>query len=166
MVCPPRGHDFYRGAGGKIMLLLYRICGGIATGGWRKIAARGSLLPWGEGGALARRMRGKCPVVAPSSVTCGDSFPQRGKPYMRLPVGWRCRKIAGGACPAGEKPSPKGGSHICGLPVGRALPQNRGRGLPRPYRATYLYCPVGRGDPTPPGKSLPPWGKVARMRAG
>ena len=36
--------------------------------------------PWGEGGALARRMRGKCPGVTPSSVTCGDSFPQRGKP--------------------------------------------------------------------------------------
>ena len=27
----------------------------------------------------------------------------------------------------------------------------RGRGIPRPYRATYFYCPVGRGDPTPPG---------------
>ena len=36
--------------------------------------------PWGEGGALARRMRGKCPEVTPSSVTYGDSFPQRGKP--------------------------------------------------------------------------------------
>ena len=29
-----------------------------------------------------RRMRGKCPEVAPSSVTCGDSFPQRGKPFI------------------------------------------------------------------------------------
>ena len=28
---------------------------------------------------------------------------------------------------------------------------DRGRGIPRPYRATYFYCPVGRGDPTPPG---------------
>ena len=36
--------------------------------------------PWGEGGALARRMRGICPVVAPSSVGYADSFPQRGKP--------------------------------------------------------------------------------------
>ena len=32
-----------------------------------------------------------------------------------------------------------------------ALLQNRGRGLPRPYREVYFYCPVGRGDPTPPG---------------
>ena len=23
--------------------------------------------------------------------------------------------------------------------------------MPRPYRAVYVYCPVGRGDPTPPG---------------
>ena len=35
--------------------------------------------PWGEGGALVRRMRGKCPVGSPSSVTCGDSFPLRGE---------------------------------------------------------------------------------------
>ena len=32
------------------------------------------------------------------------------------------------------------------------LPLGRGRGLPRPYCAMYLYCPVGRGDPTPPRK--------------
>ena len=31
-----------------------------------------------------RRMRGKCPAVAPSSVTFGDSFPQRGKPFGRF----------------------------------------------------------------------------------
>ena len=43
-----------------------------------------SLPPLGEGGALARRMRGKCPASAPSSVTCGDSFPRRGKPYRRF----------------------------------------------------------------------------------
>ena len=35
-----------------------------------------------------------------------------------------------------------------------------------PYRAMIFYCPVGRGDPTPPGKSLPLGGKVARLRAG
>ena len=33
-----------------------------------------------------RRMRGICPVVAPSSVTCGDSFPQRGKPFRPPPL--------------------------------------------------------------------------------
>ena len=38
----------------------------------------------------------------------------------------------------------------------------RGRGIPRPYRAMVFYCPVGRGDPTPPQKSLPLGGKVAR----
>ena len=32
----------------------------------------------------ARRMRGKYPAVAPSSVTCGDSFPQRGKPFVEF----------------------------------------------------------------------------------
>ena len=32
------------------------------------------------------------------------------------------------------------------------LPFGRGRGLPRPYRAVYFYCPVGRGDLTPPCK--------------
>ena len=26
----------------------------------------------------------------------------------------------------------------------------RGRGVPRPYGVVALYCPVGRGDPTPP----------------
>ena len=40
-----------------------------------------------------RRMRGKCPGVAPSSVTCGDSFPKKGKPYRR--------------CIAAKPPQPK-----------------------------------------------------------
>ena len=35
-------------------------------------------------------------------------------------------------------------------PVIFAPPFDRGRGMPRPYRAMYFYCPVGRGDPTPP----------------
>ena len=47
--------------------------------------------------------------------------------------------------------SPRGGSQKQGLPGRLALPQNRGRGMPRPYRAMIFYCPVGRGDPTPPG---------------
>ena len=43
-------------------------------------ALSGKSLPLGgEGGALARRMRGKCPAAAPSSVTFGDSFPQEGE---------------------------------------------------------------------------------------
>ena len=51
--------------------------------------------PWGEGGAPARRMRGKCPAGSPSSVTCGDSFPQRGKPLRRaFPLGGRWRACA------------------------------------------------------------------------
>ena len=37
----------------------------------------------------ARRMRGKCPAVAPSSVTYGDSFPQRGKPFIPFPRNFR-----------------------------------------------------------------------------
>ena len=45
-----------------------------------------------------------------------------------------------------------GESHTGGFPVIFALAFDRGRGMPRPYRATIFYCPVGRGDPTPPGK--------------
>ena len=37
--------------------------------------------PFGGRWRGTRRMRGKCPGVAPSSVTFGDSFPQRGKPF-------------------------------------------------------------------------------------
>ena len=36
-------------------------------------------------------------------------------------------------------------------PVNLLFSLGRGRGMPRPYRVTYFYCPVGRGDPTPPG---------------
>ena len=67
--------------------------------------------------------------------------------------------------------SPGGGSHICGLPV-RLIYRDgcNGRHICRPYKPTHkisiatkpraghapplprddLYCPVGRGDPTPP----------------
>ena len=44
---------------------------------------------FGEGGAPVRRMRGKLPAGAPSSVTCGDSFPQRGKPFVRFTQSFR-----------------------------------------------------------------------------
>ena len=43
----------------------------------------------------------------------------------------------------------------------------RGRGLPRPYRAMIFYCPVGRGDLTPPEKPSPfggRWRGTRRMR--
>ena len=40
-----------------------------------------SLPHWGKV-ARMRRMRGSLPADAPSSVTCGDSFPQRGKPLF------------------------------------------------------------------------------------
>ena len=55
-------------------------------------------------------MRGICPAVAPSSVTCGDSFPQRGKPYRRLTrfIHYTIRSRAGDPAPP-KKPSPKGG---------------------------------------------------------
>ena len=36
-------------------------------------------------------MRGKCPADSPSSVTCGDSFPQGGKP-LRAPLS-ACRLV-------------------------------------------------------------------------
>ena len=37
-------------------------------------------------------------------------------------------------------------------PVIIVLPLGRGRGMPRPYCAMIFYCPVGRGDLTPPGE--------------
>ena len=103
-------------------------------GGWHEFALRlyGRALqkpsPWGEGGAPARRMRGKCPADAPSSVTCGDSFPQRGKPYRRF-----TRKF-----------------HVAFM--SRA-------GLAPPLPRNDFCCPVGRGDPTPPGK----WAVVTNL---
>ena len=33
-------------------------------------------------------------------------------------------------------------------------------------RDTFIYCSVGRGDPTPQGKSLPPLGEGGAVRAG
>ena len=42
--------------------------------------------PFGGRWRGTRRMRGKCPEVAPSSVTCGDSFPQGGSLLCGLPV--------------------------------------------------------------------------------
>ena len=102
-----------------------------------RLVAGGKPSPWGEGGAPARRMRGKCPESCPSSVTCGDSFPQRGKPYLRFPRWVRVaarsraaympplqmtRKIANAAKPrAGHAP-----------PLLRSKKQ---RPLPRPYIA-------------------------------
>ena len=34
--------------------------------------------------------------------------------------------------------------------------------MPRPYRAVFFYCPVGRGDLTPPGK----WAAAAKQQGG
>ena len=84
--------------------------------------------PWGEGGAPARRMRGECPKDSPSSVTCGDSFPQRGKPLRKaFPLGgrWRGTRRMRGKCPVdspssvtcGDSFPQKGGSLLGGLPV-------------------------------------------------
>ena len=44
----------------------------------------GKAFPLGGRWRGTRRMREKYPKVAPSSVTCGDSFPQRGKPKLPL----------------------------------------------------------------------------------
>ena len=77
--------------------------------------------PFGGRWRGTRRMRGICPAVAPSSVTCGDSFPRRGKPFGRFTRNVHVAVLSR----AGHTPP---------------LPRND------------LYCPVGRGDPTPPGK--------------
>ena len=44
----------------------------------------GKAFPLGGRWRGTRRMREKCPEGSPSSVTCGDSFPQRGKPKLPL----------------------------------------------------------------------------------
>ena len=44
----------------------------------------GKAFPLGGRWRGTRRMREKCPEGSPSSVTCGDSFPQRGKPMLPL----------------------------------------------------------------------------------
>ena len=61
------------------------------------VAGGGKAFPLGGRWRGTRRMRGKCPVDAPSSVTCGDSFPQRGKPFGRhicRPYGRTCEFCA------------------------------------------------------------------------
>ena len=72
-----------------------------------------------------RRMRGECPAVAtnqpvllqypqnsPSSVTYGDSFPPEGEAKIAVyPVGWRCRKTAGGVTPPRRKSLPPKGKN-------------------------------------------------------
>ena len=61
------------------------IVGVAATGGiYAAPTARQKPSPLGGRWRGTRRMRGKCPVVAPSSVTYGDSFPQRGKPFVQF----------------------------------------------------------------------------------
>ena len=52
--------------------------------------------PFGGRWRGTRRMRGKCPAVAPSSVTCGDSFPQGGSLSCGLPVRSHYRDGCGG----------------------------------------------------------------------
>ena len=53
-------------------------------------------------------------------------------------------RIAGVAATGGIYAAPTNQTIMFALPLGR------GRGMPRPYRAVVFYCPVGRGDPTPP----------------
>ena len=50
-----------------------------------------ALPPWGKVARFARRMRGNCPAVAPSSVTFGDSFPRGGSHTGGFPVRSICR---------------------------------------------------------------------------
>ena len=42
----------------------------------------GFSFPFGRGRGIPRRGNGQPPQIFPSSVTCGDSFPQRGKPFL------------------------------------------------------------------------------------
>ena len=59
---------------------IYRITGAVATGGIVAVPTA-KAFPLGGRWRGTRRMRGEYPAVAPSSVTFGDSFPRRGKPY-------------------------------------------------------------------------------------
>ena len=62
---------------------------------------RGKAFPLGGRWRGTRRMRGKCPEVAPSSVGCADSFPQRGGAIHTVsPQFSRYHWVAGGAGPA------------------------------------------------------------------
>ena len=59
---------------------------------------RGKAFPLGGKVARpARRMRGKCPAVAPSSVTFGDSFPPEGEAFRAVyPLGYAAGMAATG----------------------------------------------------------------------
>mgnify|MGYP004570116951 CR=1 FL=1 len=84
------------------------------------IATRESLPLGGKVARPARRMRGKCPEVATSSVGCADSFPR-----------------------GGEK------SYSYRLPAIFALSLGRGRGMPRPYRYKKSEPPAERREVHP-----------------
>ena len=115
-----------------------------------------------------RRMRGNRPQGTPSSVTCGDSFPQRGKPSRagqkafprggrwrgtrrmrgRLPQGTPSSVTCGdsfpprGSLPAqGKKPSPVGEG---GAPA-RRMRGNRPQGTPSSVTAQYPNDRAGAG---------------------
>ena len=101
---------------------------------------RKSLPPLGGRWRGTRRMRGKCPAVAPSSVTCGDSFPRGGSLSCGLPVRSHYRDgCAGGIYAAPYQPTRK---------IVIAVKPRAGHAPPLPWHD--FYCPVGRGDPTPP----------------
>ena len=87
-----------------------------------------------DGFLSPRRGNGQPSQISPSSVTCGDSFPQKGGSLSwslpgRLPCWEDC---TGGiyAAPTNQ-------------PASFSFPFGRGRGIPRPYRAMVFYRPAG-----------------------
>ena len=77
-------------------------------------------------------MRGKCPAVAPSSVTFGDSFPPEGEAFRAVyPLGY----AAGMAATGGIIAVPT--NH----PIIFIIIYGRGRGMPRPYRVMFFIAP-------------------------
>ena len=85
-------------------------------------------------GVSAKRTHFCCIAIPPLVVGASIARP------WHLPVISHCR----GGCTGGIYAAPTNQT------IRVALPVDRGRGMPRPYRAGVFYCPVGRGDPTPP----------------
>ena len=117
-------------------------CGG--AGHWRlaqNCPERVSLPPLGGRWRGTRRMRGICPVVAPSSVTCGDSFPQRGKPFGRVTryIHYTIRLRAGRA-------PPLRGGEFCILRQPQVSPSSVGCVMPfRRFRTGAFRCRPSQG---------------------
>ena len=114
-----------------------------------------------DGFLSPRRGNGQPSQISPSSVTCGDSFPQKGEAFRGVyPLGCLVGRIATGGIYAAPTNQPASFSFSFG----------RGRGLSRPYRAMVFYRPAGEMDnhrkfplhPSPAVTAFPKKGEAFR----